>query len=83
MGEDLSNGVVSSYGQVFWNDGSADKKKVYPTLYVVDGSIISEPIGVNPSLTISAISFRAAKHLLREISEVPLSPEEENKFLPK
>lgn len=83
MGEDLSNGVVSSYGQVFWNDGSADKKKVYPRLYVVDGSIIPEPIGVNPSLTISAVSFRAAKHLLREISEVPLSPEEENKFLPK
>jgi hypothetical protein len=83
MGEDLESGVVNSYGQVFWNDGSADKKKVYPKLYAVDGSIVPEPLGVNPSLTISALSFRATKQILRDISAVPLGPEEENKFLPK
>lgn len=83
MGDDVNSGVVNSYGQVFWNDGSADKTKVYPNLYVVDGSIIPEPLGVNPSLTICAVSFRAAKHILVDISEVPLSSEEANKFLPK
>lgn len=83
MGEDVNSGVVNSYGQVFWNDGSANKTKVYPKLYVVDGSIIPEPLGVNPSLTISAVSFRAARHILIDISEVFLPPEEANKFLPK
>jgi choline dehydrogenase-like flavoprotein len=83
MGEDVNNGVVNSYGQVFWNDGSVDKTKVYPKLYVVDGSIIPEPLGVNPSLTICAVCFRAAKHILMDISEAPLSSEEANKFLPK
>jgi hypothetical protein len=38
---------------------------------------------VNPALTISAISFRAAKHILIDISEVPLSPEQANEYLPK
>ena len=83
MGEDINNGVVNSYGQVFWNDDSEDKTKVYPKLYVVDGSIIPEPLGINPALTISAISFRAAKHILMDISEVPLSPEQANEYLPK
>ena len=83
MGDDINNGVVDTYGQVFWNDGSEDKTKVYPKLYVVDGSIIPEPLGVNPALTISAISFRAAKHILIDISEVPLSPEQANEYLPR
>jgi hypothetical protein len=83
MGEDVNGGVVNSYGQVFWNDGSADKMKVYPKLYIVDGSIIPEPLGVNPSLTICAVSFRAVKHILVDISEGSLSPEETHKFLPK
>jgi cholesterol oxidase len=83
MGKDVNDGVVNSYGQVFWNDGSADKTKVYPKLYVVDGSIIPESLGVNPSLTISALSFRAARYILADISETPLTPEQANQFLPK
>lgn len=83
MGEDVNEGVVNSYGNVFWNDGSADKKKTYPKLYVVDGSIIPHPVGVNPSLTISAISFRAAKQILLDISETPISQQEAFSFLPK
>ena len=83
MGNDVNDGVVNSYGQVFRNDNSSDKKKVYPKLYVVDGSIIPDSLGVNPSLTISALSFRSAKQLIREISDPPLPPQGENKFLPK
>jgi cholesterol oxidase len=83
MGEDLNGGVVNSYGQLYWNDGSADKKKIYPKLYVVDGAIVPESVGVNPSLTISALSFRATKQILRDITEIPLGPEDENKFLPQ
>jgi choline dehydrogenase-like flavoprotein len=83
MGNDVTDGVVNSYGQVFRNDNSADKKKVYPKLYVVDGAIIPDSLGVNPSLTISALSFRSAKQLIREISVPPLPPQGENKYLPK
>ena len=59
MGVDVNDGVVNSDGQVFWNDGSVDKTKVYPKLYVVDGLIIPDSLGVNPSLTISALSFQS------------------------
>jgi choline dehydrogenase-like flavoprotein len=64
MGKDSTDGVVDSYGSVFWNDGSSNKKKTYPGLYVIDGSIIPESAGVNPSLTIAAVSFRAAEKIV-------------------
>ena len=83
MGVDVNDGVVNSDGQVFWNDGSVDKTKVYPKLYVVDGSIIPDSLGVNPSLTISALSFRAAIHILVDISDIPITPEQAMVFLPK
>ncbi len=66
MGEDVERGVVDSYGQVFWNDGSGNKTKVYPDLYVIDGSVMPEPTGVNPTLTIAAIAFRAAEKIVGE-----------------
>src|SRR6185369_13888842 len=50
MGETAETGVVNSYGEVFGHRG----------LYVVDGSIMPGPVGPNPSLTIAAISDRAA-----------------------
>jgi len=48
------DGVVNSFGEVFG----------YPGLYVVDGSIMPGPVGPNPSLTIAAISDRAAEHII-------------------
>lgn len=64
MGDNVENGVVDSYGRVFWNDGSSDRTKVYPDLYVIDGSVLPETVGVNPSLTIAAIAFRAAEKIV-------------------
>ena len=59
MGKDSTDGVVSSFGQVFKDE--SDLK--YENLYVADGSIIPTSLGVNPSLTISALAFRIAEHI--------------------
>jgi cholesterol oxidase len=54
IGFTANDGVVSSYGEVFG----------YPDLYVVDGSVMPGAVGPNPSLTIAAISDRAADHII-------------------
>ena len=57
MGDDASNGVVDSLGRVF--RGKNGKAK-YDGLYIADGSIIPSSLGVNPSLTITALAYRIA-----------------------
>jgi cholesterol oxidase len=56
MANNESEGVVSSYGEVF----------NYPGLYVADGSIMPGPVGPNPSLTIGAMSDRIADHIIAQ-----------------
>jgi len=56
MGTDASNGVVNHAGAVFG----------YPGLYVADGAIIPEAIGINPSRTIACLSERIAHLIVTE-----------------
>jgi cholesterol oxidase len=56
MGRNADEAVVDSYGEVFG----------YPNLYVMDGSIMPGPVGPNPSMTIAAISDRAAEHIIEQ-----------------
>jgi cholesterol oxidase len=49
MGHSSQDGVIDTSHQVFG----------YPGLYVVDGSAVSANVGVNPSLTITALAERA------------------------
>ncbi|HEY0460606.1 MAG TPA: GMC family oxidoreductase [Pyrinomonadaceae bacterium] len=56
MGRDKQHGVVDSYGEVF----------DYPGLYVIDGSMMPGPVGPNPSMTIAAVSDRAAEHIIHQ-----------------
>ena len=61
MGRNAAEGVVDSMGRLFKGNSG-----VYDDLYVVDGSIIPSSLGVNPSLTISALAFRIAENKLAE-----------------
>ena len=64
MGADSSRGVVDGLGRVF--RGNTGNKDYYDGLYVIDGSIIPSPLGVNPSLSISALAFRIIEHIVGE-----------------
>ncbi|HEY3026791.1 MAG TPA: GMC oxidoreductase [Pyrinomonadaceae bacterium] len=53
MGQSAADGVVNHLGEVFG----------YPRLYVADGAIIPEAIGINPSRTIAALAERIVKFM--------------------
>jgi len=53
MGESPSSGVIDTSNQVFG----------HPGLYVIDGSMIGANLGVNPSLTITALAERAMSRI--------------------
>jgi cholesterol oxidase len=57
MADDARDGVVDDRGRVYTGAGAA----LHAGLYVLDGSIIPMPIGINPLLTISAIAERACQ----------------------
>ena len=63
MGKDARRGVVNHKGQVF---ASTEGAEVYEGLYVTDGSVIPRAVGVNPLLTISAISERCCTLIARD-----------------
>ncbi|MGH9449653.1 MAG: GMC family oxidoreductase N-terminal domain-containing protein [Terriglobia bacterium] len=63
MAEDAEHGVVNHKGQVF---SSTQGAAVYNSLYVMDGSVVPVPLGVNPLLTISALTERAVALAARE-----------------
>ncbi len=53
MGSSAEDGVISTDHEVF----------NYPGLYVVDGAAVSANVGVNPSLTITALAERAMSRI--------------------
>lgn len=64
MGADAQTGVVDTSGEVFG----------YKNLRVIDGSIIPGNLGVNPSLTITALSEFA-------MSQIPVFDEQRAKTI--
>lgn len=59
-------GVVDHLGRVFDN-----QDEILPGLYVADGSVIPEALGVNPFLTISAFTERMVDALRTELNLPP------------
>lgn len=62
IAEDADHGVVNSYGQVF-RDDPTNRKRTYDNFYIMDGSIVPSALGVNSSLTITALAFRCSEHM--------------------
>ena len=56
MASEKELGVVDPTGEVFG----------HPGLYVMDGSVLPGPVGPNPSMTIAAISDRAAESIIAD-----------------
>jgi cholesterol oxidase len=56
MGTDSMSGVVDHKGEVFG----------YSRLYVADGAIVPEALGLNPSKTIAALAERIAEYIIAD-----------------
>ncbi len=66
LGDDYLHGATDEYGRVFKGDGS-----LHDGLFVADGSLVSTALGVNPFLTISALSERIADRIVRNLGGEP------------
>lgn len=60
MGDSVQTGVIDAKNRLYG----------YDNMYVCDGSMISANIGVNPSLTIMALTERAMSHIPRKSKNV-------------
>lgn len=71
MGDDHYQGAVDIYGRVFAADGST-----HQGLFVTDGSVIPSALGVNPLMTISALTERFVERKIRQLggTEYPERP---------
>jgi len=65
MAKNASDGVVDEYGHVF-DKSKSGERPYYEGLYIADASFIPTALGVNPSLTISALSLRVADKIIED-----------------
>lgn len=67
MAASAGEGVVDEYGRLFDTTKVGDQP-YYPGLYIADAAIIPTALGVNPSLTISALALRIAAKVIEELA---------------
>lgn len=66
MGADVTKGTVDEFGHVF-DKSKTGARPFYEKLYVADASIISTALGVNTTLTISALALRIGDQIIKEL----------------
>jgi choline dehydrogenase-like flavoprotein len=69
MAKSAADGVVDEFGRVF-DKTKAGAQPFYNGLYIADASIIPTGLGVNPSLTISALSLRIVEQMIANLPPV-------------
>jgi cholesterol oxidase len=62
MGDDYLEGAVDPFGRVYAGDGG-----VHQGLYVTDGSVVPSALGVNPLMTISALTERFVERKIQQL----------------
>jgi choline dehydrogenase-like flavoprotein len=78
MGKDRNHGVVDSFGRVYKGNGAtltdyySDAGGI-ANFCVVDGAIVPTSLGINSSLTISALAFRIAENIVGS-GNLPVEP---------
>ncbi|MBB6558435.1 cholesterol oxidase [Acidovorax soli] len=70
MGDNGTQGAVDWRGAVFKGAGS----EVHAGLHVLDGAIVPRALGVNPFVTISALSMLAARDIAGELAQPDQAP---------
>ena len=73
MGKDRNNGVVDNFGRIY-NATGTTLTDHYPDFYVADGGVVPTSLGVNSSLTISALAFRIAESIVGSANFLPVEP---------
>jgi cholesterol oxidase len=66
MGRERGDGVVNHKCEVFDGASGRGSTAVHAGLYVIDGAVIPRSLGVNPLLTITALSERAMIHFAED-----------------
>ncbi|MDG1872873.1 MAG: GMC family oxidoreductase N-terminal domain-containing protein [Mariniblastus sp.] len=78
MSDDPNGGPTNHLGQVYdysgggYLDPTTNQPAVHTGLYVADGSVIPTALGVNPYMTISALSQRIANHIVHNPAHLHL-----------
>jgi len=70
MAEDVEHGVVDEHGPVLDKRKRGQQEQFHDGLYIADRSIIPTALGVNPSLTISALALRIADKIFEELASM-------------
>jgi hypothetical protein len=70
---DRNDGVVNNLGRVY-NGTETTITDPYPDFYVADGGVVPTFLGVNSSLTISALAFRIAENIVGSVNFLPVEP---------
>ena len=65
MARTVTGGVADEFGRVF-RKTQTPGEAFYPGLYIADAALIPTALGVNPSLTISALALRVADKVIEE-----------------
>jgi len=71
MEKDRNHGVVDNFGRVYKGDGIA-LTDFYPDFYIIDGAFVPTSLGINSSLTISALAFRIAEKIVGLVDYLPV-----------